>query len=874
MKLVALVLMAACTSFPAIERGVCGNGIVEPGEDCDSPEPSCVACAVACTTGSDCPNAAYTCGVDGLCHAPSGLFAQPTPQTLDLIDEMQIADIDRDGIGDVVGVSTTSLDVHYGDPSASLATSVEIATPQQTGTVAFGDIDGDGVPDATIITEDGIVAFTSPYAALSAAVSFLPLTDGSGNELDVLATFPIDSLAFGIVVAGSDAAAIVIEQIGDGSAALDPYCLVSTAEVTPDDLDSYTIAETDGSLNSLVVLWAKGSGGASSRQMCVTSMHLGAHTGSGIDPLGPRSVAFYNMTPAATPPPKRPAFAELDSTACPSLVQTDGSGTLTDYTGSLGAGYCQIASTAAALPALPAGADEATTVGHVPVQPNLIATANDLLVLGTGMYAYTLGQFYQVYKSERTITAVGTGDFNGDKTTDAALVAGGEADLEVLYRSDAGAVPGYVVAPFQTAGVVTSIAVGDFDGNGTSDIAYTEQLIGHVQLSVGFGEPGNNFTQQVEGAFSATSSMVPIDIADSNDPSSVISDLVVVEQLQTGEPALTLLHGNPERTMLSYFEPRTSADPSRETPMRQVVTGHFGGGSTQYLDIVSMLAAGGTTTTAPVVAYRLDGTSAGLDPTDPIDLVFGEQVADLEDCAVGDPSTGMSPCIRDATALAWSTGSDHDVIVGVDHQTPPQAFRVDPWMFAPKSNAQGSSMAMTLPVPTEMAGSGAVAHTAFAFDIDGDGSDELVLAFAPAQAADASGPGLVEACAMSASGVPTSCTDLGALVTAVAPGVQCVDAGAGVFAAAGPDVAAPAPGLILLCHDATGTSLLARVAAGSATVIATGLPPLRQIAVGDVTGDGVDDVVAIRGDSGDRALTVLVQCSSRDLACQNAAVAP
>ena len=557
MRLAALALLAACTTFEPIERGVCGNGLLEPGEDCDSPDPSCVACAVACTKATDCPNASYTCGVDGLCHAPSGVFAQPTAPVLDLVDQLQIADIDRDGIGDVVGVSSTSIDVHYGDPTAALASSVTIATPQQTGTVAFGDIDGDGVSDATIITQDGIVAFTSPYSALSAAVSFFPLVDSSGQPLDVLATFPIDDLAFGIVVGGSDDAGIFIEQLGGSAAtaAVDPYCAIPTSDVTPDGLDSYTVGESDKSIDQLVTVYAKGSG-ASSREMCVTSIHLGQHTGSGLNPTGPRSVAFYNLTPTGTPPPKKPVFAELDSAACPSLIESNGSGAVSDFVGSMAAGYCTIAASASALPALPAGANEATTVGHVPLVPAVAFVANDLLVLGTGLYAYSLGTFTQVYKSERTLTSVATGDLDGDGRTDAVLVAGGEADLEVLFRADNGLVPGYVVAPFQTAGVVTSIALGDFDGNGTSDIAYTEQLLDHVQLSVGFGEPGNNFTPVVEGAFSATSSIIPIGIADSNNPASVISDLLVVEQLANGEPALTLLHGNPERTMLSYFEPR------------------------------------------------------------------------------------------------------------------------------------------------------------------------------------------------------------------------------------------------------------------------------------------------------------------------------
>ena len=875
MRLAALALLAACTTFDPIERGVCGNGLVEPGEDCDSPDPSCVACAVACMTGSDCPNAAYTCGVDGLCHAPSGLLAQPTPQTLDLIDELQIADIDRDGIGDVVGVSTTSLDVHYGDPSASLATSVEIATPQQTGTVAFGDIDGDGVPDATIITEDGIVAFTSPYAALSAAVSFLPLTDGSGNELDVLATFPIDSLAFGLVVAGSDAAAIVIEQIGDGTThdARRRTALVPIDDVATGDLDSYTVTQIDGSIDTVVVLYAHDSG----PKMCVESFHLGAVvTGSG------RSLDMLDITPTGTPPARRPAFAELDSATCPSLIAGEGSATLIDFVGSRSAGsppHCVIAAASTVLGNAP-NANDAVPIGHIPLTPGIATFASDLLVLQNGVYSYEASTLAEIYKSGPTLTAVSSGDIDGDGNVDAALISSGAADFQLLYRR-IDIIPAFVGAPVQTDGAVGAVALADFDGNGTADVAYTEQLLDHTQLSVAFGFPGQEITQIVEGAFPAVLALTPIGIADSSDPESVIADLIVVDEIGSDASAVTLLHGSPERTMFSYFEPRTTSDPARETAMRQVVTGFFGGGSTEFPDVISMLPNSTSQPTfpppPPVLAYRLDGSADGLVPGDPIDTVDGEGVTGIGDCNGTGARGSSAPCIRDATVLGWQTGSAHDVIVAVDHLTPPQAYKIDPWMFAPSGGKSGSAAATPLAMPTTLVTGNAIAHTAFPFDVDGDGAPELVLAFAPAETADAGGPGLVESCEMDQTGTPTSCTDLGALVVAAAPSVAmltCVDAAAGNFAPAGPDLAPPTPTLLVLCHDPTGTSLLARVAGTTATIVATGLPPLRQIAVGDVTGDGVDDVVAIRGDSGDRALTVLVQCSSRDLACQVGAVAP
>jgi hypothetical protein len=67
---------AGCTDFADVPRDVCGNGLLEPGEDCDSDAANCVRCAVTCDPGA-CPSDAYTCGVDGFCHAPGGELAEP-----------------------------------------------------------------------------------------------------------------------------------------------------------------------------------------------------------------------------------------------------------------------------------------------------------------------------------------------------------------------------------------------------------------------------------------------------------------------------------------------------------------------------------------------------------------------------------------------------------------------------------------------------------------------------------------------------------------------------------------------------------------------------------------------------------------------------
>src|SRR5262249_9470468 len=125
------LLLAGCTDFAPIERGVCGNGLLEPGEDCDSQDAACRRCAVTCSVASDCPTTDYEWGVDGLCHAPGGALGQPHSAGTFQANELRVTDIDHDGIGDVLGLSRTSIVVRHGEATAQLAALDSIVTPTQ-----------------------------------------------------------------------------------------------------------------------------------------------------------------------------------------------------------------------------------------------------------------------------------------------------------------------------------------------------------------------------------------------------------------------------------------------------------------------------------------------------------------------------------------------------------------------------------------------------------------------------------------------------------------------------------------------------------------------------------------------------------------------
>src|SRR3569623_290425 len=78
----ALAALCACSDLPPYEPS-CGNGVVEPHEDCDTGSGGCFACSLACSASGTCPDG-LACGGDSLCHAPGGQF-RPQGQVMPFV---------------------------------------------------------------------------------------------------------------------------------------------------------------------------------------------------------------------------------------------------------------------------------------------------------------------------------------------------------------------------------------------------------------------------------------------------------------------------------------------------------------------------------------------------------------------------------------------------------------------------------------------------------------------------------------------------------------------------------------------------------------------------------------------------------------------
>src|SRR5688500_6306671 len=114
---ILVLVCGACSDLGTIATGVCGNGAIEPGEDCDHPDPNrCVACELRCEGGdAPCP-AGYACAADGFCRAPSGVF-YPGASAPFAVTDFAVSDVNFDGAGDVMGTTSTSITVLQGDPT-------------------------------------------------------------------------------------------------------------------------------------------------------------------------------------------------------------------------------------------------------------------------------------------------------------------------------------------------------------------------------------------------------------------------------------------------------------------------------------------------------------------------------------------------------------------------------------------------------------------------------------------------------------------------------------------------------------------------------------------------------------------------------------
>jgi hypothetical protein len=163
----------ACSNLPDIEAGVCGNAVVEDGEDCDTfatlvtetretpvrggscrPRGTQHECRFDCSELSDgsrpaCPSG-WGCDAQGICREAADGFIESEPFDTSPASWLGVTDFDGDGREDLLSLSLTdklrfgNFSLHYFDVGGRVD---RHAFPRSGSRPVARDVDGDGADD-------------------------------------------------------------------------------------------------------------------------------------------------------------------------------------------------------------------------------------------------------------------------------------------------------------------------------------------------------------------------------------------------------------------------------------------------------------------------------------------------------------------------------------------------------------------------------------------------------------------------------------------------------------------------------------------------------------------------------------------------------
>jgi len=538
-----LAFGASCTScadLSLLQTGICGNFVIDPGEDCDGHPlengTACVKpgepneCRQVCNESVVCPTG-WGCGHDGVCRQASGDFAA-LGETIPFATEIRMYPGDFDGdhatdlllLGHENSIGTRPARIAYANPATAsvdmriLPTNFglpgvgKIESDDGTADIAFGTSDGvsllQGTPNRTI--EFGVFPyFTVPNGAPFRLVSLDVFPDAPGDEFIALmeqtpGQTTIHSLSGSSLepLMTLPSSLDVLNQVGRGKFDESAPCEQLVFAVRgANGVLVYSPCRTDGTSG-----WNKAAtptsialpvGFTVDKGVLVADVDLDGHTDLLIETNGKPQVA-WGLGDGS--------FVSSKSNGAPNVAGP--------YT-------------------MPVGSQ-----GEFP----LVAAdfnADQLIdfVLPHGLFTSKNGNYSFVYENfgAAWTTAI-IADLNDNGFAD--VIAGSAEAIDFTFLNNAG---GGIFNPstLPTNGPISALTVADFDGDLINDVALVESYLGgnneqRSNISVGFGRshgpPSDPVTiGQSENVTELVHARVP-DPGEDGTSADNIADLIAINQ--------------------------------------------------------------------------------------------------------------------------------------------------------------------------------------------------------------------------------------------------------------------------------------------------------------------------------------------------------
>lgn len=478
-------VLLGCARLPEVATGECGNGVIEPPEDCDGfgadtgaacrPQGSVGECHFDCSrdaqgAASRCPSG-WGCDEGGICRRPTGTFAGLREYEVGSAAALLSGDFDGDGRADLVSleppdrIGSTRARFHYFDERAELRDTREFTRGMFWPSV--GELSGDARTDVVFtdfrvgvllgrVDRSWVPEAFSSYRIRDTSIRTLGVFDGAVQQTSGFVVFASFAGTPGVYVPDSSNAGVprLLSALPGPNEAL-----------AGDPVRGRIIEDVVASPCAQVIFAMRGESSFSMLDVCTRDSSTGAPvwsaTSSNIDLLPPSGV---------------------DS--APQIVDLNGDTHLDVLIGAGGIAYAAYGDGAALAAAVPFELP-LTDESPLPRQIRMPLAAGDLTADGglelvfdneilfsapsgtPGRYDYTSSGpldpgFWRV---------ASIGDFNGDEHADLVAASPERTGIEFFNGSSSLEFTQFRVG---TARPVQHLVTGDFDGDHISDLALSQ----------------------------------------------------------------------------------------------------------------------------------------------------------------------------------------------------------------------------------------------------------------------------------------------------------------------------------------------------------------------------------------------------------------